>query len=160
VSDGELQDRSGVRVPPPLYYLAAIFAGVILQRLWPLPLVTPALAPMLRSIGIVLIVISLTLGGVAFGLFRRAGTSPNPMRPSSTIVDRGPYAFTRNPMYLGFSGIVAGIALIMNSAWMLVMVPLVMLVVTRQVILKEEAYLARKFGAPYVEYLERVRRWL
>ena len=82
------------------------------------------------------------------------------MRPTRTIVVKGPYRFTRNPMYVALSVAYLGIALIINSVWSLVFLPFVVLLVDRYVIHREESYLVRKFGTEYDAYRGRVRRWL
>jgi protein-S-isoprenylcysteine O-methyltransferase Ste14 len=81
-------------------------------------------------------------------------------RPTTTIVEKGPYRFTRNPMYLAMSCAYLGLALVLNNLWALVLLPFVVLVVDRFVIRREESYLTAKFGDPYREYCARVRRWL
>jgi protein-S-isoprenylcysteine O-methyltransferase Ste14 len=54
----------------------------------------------------------------------------------------------------------AGIASIVNSLWAMLLLPVVLTVITRGVIEREERYLERKFGDEYVSYKKRVRRWL
>jgi protein-S-isoprenylcysteine O-methyltransferase Ste14 len=80
--------------------------------------------------------------------------------PTTTIVQTGPYRFTRNPIYLGmFLGLV-GLAIGFDSLWLLgTLVPFA-LVIRYGVVAREEAYLERKFGDVYCHYRARVRRWL
>jgi protein-S-isoprenylcysteine O-methyltransferase Ste14 len=63
-------------------------------------------------------------------------------------------------MYLGFTLIYLGVSVWINALWPIVLLPLVLLVMQRGVIHREEAYLERRFGAAYREYRARVRRWL
>jgi len=93
-------------------------------------------------------------------LFRRAGTTPNPTKPTTALVLRGPYRFTRNPMYLGFAALYLGVTLLVNSLWPLLLFPAVVGLVQGRVIAREEAYLEAKFGNEYRAYKMRVRRWL
>src|SRR5207249_4132055 len=93
-------------------------------------------------------------------LFRRAGTTPNPAKPTSALVIWGPYRFTRNPMYVGMATLYCGGTLLLNDPWPLAFLPLVMALVQRRVIAREEAYLERKFGDVYRAYKARVRRWI
>jgi protein-S-isoprenylcysteine O-methyltransferase Ste14 len=80
--------------------------------------------------------------------------------PTTTIVDTGPYRFTRNPIYLGiFLGLV-GLAIAFDSLWPLVTLVPFTLVIRYGVVAREEAYLERKFGHAYRRYRSRVRRWL
>jgi protein-S-isoprenylcysteine O-methyltransferase Ste14 len=92
--------------------------------------------------------------------FRAAGTSPDPHEPTTTIATAGPYRFTRNPMYLGMTLILGGLAFLGNALWPLVAVVPVVWWIQTQVIAKEEAYLEAKFGAEYLALKARVRRWL
>ena len=82
------------------------------------------------------------------------------MEPTTAIVVHGPYRFTRNPMYVSLVGLYAGVTLFVNSAWPLILLPAVVLLVQRQVIAREEAYLEAKFGEEYRAYKARVRRWI
>jgi protein-S-isoprenylcysteine O-methyltransferase Ste14 len=54
----------------------------------------------------------------------------------------------------------AGIAVRRNALWMIVMLPLVVYVMQREVIEREERYLERTFGEEYLGYRRRVRRWV
>src|SRR3989449_10916364 len=74
-------------------------------------------------------------------LFRRAGTTPNPTKPTSALVIWGPYRFTRNPMYVGMATLYVGGTLLLNDLWPLALLPVVIALVQRRVIAKEEAYL-------------------
>ncbi len=91
---------------------------------------------------------------------RAVGTSPNPARPTTALTIAGPYRFTRNPMYLAFALMSAGVAAVANALWPLLLVPVIVLVIQRVAILPEERYLAAKFGAEYLAFKARVPRWL
>jgi protein-S-isoprenylcysteine O-methyltransferase Ste14 len=79
---------------------------------------------------------------------------------ASTIVVEGPYRFTRNPLYVASALIYAGIAVRLNGLWAALLLPLVLGVVDRGVIEREERYLERKFGEEYLRYKAQVRRWI
>ncbi|HDS1779849.1 TPA: isoprenylcysteine carboxylmethyltransferase family protein [Pseudomonas putida] len=96
----------------------------------------------------------------AAGLFRRLGTNIPPSRPTTLIATTGPYRWTRNPMYLGMALVYAGIAVCFDGAIALALLPLVLIVIQRQVIAREERYLEAKFGDDYRRYKAKVRRWL
>jgi protein-S-isoprenylcysteine O-methyltransferase Ste14 len=153
------QDSAGVKAPPPLIFLGilAILAGF--DRLvfgGALPL-----APTWRHLlGGLCLVAAAALLLAAIGLFRRAGTRPEPWKPTSAIVSSGVYGFTRNPMYLGMALAYAGLALLFDSLLALLGLPLVVVIIDRAVIAREERYLAAKFGEEYLAYRARVRRWL
>jgi protein-S-isoprenylcysteine O-methyltransferase Ste14 len=152
-------DHAGIRVPPPLIFLGLVVVGPLLDRL--LGLAPFALARPLQ-VGLVLVLVAAGLALVLAAIrgFASAGTRVEPWAPSSAIVSDGIYRFTRNPMYLGMTLVMLGLALIIGSPASLALVALAVLIVDRFVIRREEAYLERKFGDPYRAYRAKVRRWL
>jgi protein-S-isoprenylcysteine O-methyltransferase Ste14 len=92
--------------------------------------------------------------------FRRMGTTPEPNGTATALLTTGPFRFTRNPLYLGLSGLLAGFGLLLDSAWVLLGVPLLVLLLDRLVIVREEARLGAQFGEAYGAYRRHVRRWL
>ena len=152
-------DTPGVRVLPPLIYAGLFAVGYAVHR--PLPVrLWGEPPPVARLVGWGLVASGVLLAAGAVVLFRRAGTTPNPTRPTTALVIHGPYRFTRNPMYLGLGLCYLGATLLVNSVWPLALFPALIVLVRRCVIAPEEAYLARKFGAEYRAYQARVRRWL
>jgi protein-S-isoprenylcysteine O-methyltransferase Ste14 len=155
--DAHKTDSAGVKMPPPLIYLAGLIIGLLADR-W---------LPNLR----VPVVISRTVGGLVLGLgmalaawamyaFRRMGTTIRPDRPVAALANAGPYRFTRNPMYLSLAITYTGLAILGQSLWALLILPLVLLVIRYKVIAREEAYLERHFGESYTNYRARVPRWI
>ncbi len=152
-------DTSGVWFPPPIIYAGGFAAGygahrLLPIRLWPQPTAVESL------LGWGLIVVGVLLALSSAYLFRRAGTTPNPAKPTSALVLWGPYRFTRNPMYVGMAILYLGGTLLLNDPWPLAFLPVVMALVRRYVIAREEAYLESKFGDEYRAYKARVRRWI
>ena len=150
-------DHPGVRVPPPALYALAVFVGYLLNHRWPLPIgggaSVQALAWLLFGAWLVLTVSSI-------GNFRRSRTSIVPIRPATTLVIAGPYRLTRNPMYVGLAVLTVALGLFLDSWWLIVLLVPVLFVVRAFVIAPEARYLERRFGADYVAYTRRVRRWL
>jgi protein-S-isoprenylcysteine O-methyltransferase Ste14 len=151
------QTSSGVRIFPPAIHIVAIALGFLLQ--WAAPLrMGDAWRPVMLA-GYVLLAIALAIIVWTAILMSQAGTTPNPTRPTTALVIRGPFHFTRNPMYLAWELIVVGVGLAANAPWVIVMAVPAALVTRRLVIDKEERYLETKFGAEYLDYKARVRRW-
>jgi len=75
------------------------------------------------------------------------------------LIQSGPFGYTRNPFYLAASACYLGIALYVNSFWLLAMLLPTLAVITKGVIEREERYLERKFGSEYFRYKQSVRRW-
>jgi protein-S-isoprenylcysteine O-methyltransferase Ste14 len=111
------------------------------------------LATLLGAAGVVLLI----AGNVTF---RRSGTTPNPYRPSTTVVSSGIFGFTRNPMYVAFLALVAAVAVGKNTLWGLVALVALFAVLHFGVVKREERYLSAKFGATYDQYKQTVRRWI
>ena len=92
--------------------------------------------------------------------FGRARTAINPHHSASQLVTHGPYRFTRNPMYTGLTIAYLGGSALVDSAWPIIALPIVLLILVKTVISREEMYLADAFGAEYRGYVARVRRWV
>jgi protein-S-isoprenylcysteine O-methyltransferase Ste14 len=151
------QDRPGIPIAPPLLFVLPILASLALEWLVPTSLVHGALRWILGAL-IFIAGIALNVGG--FITQKRAGTDPIPFNPSTRIVAHGFYRFTRNPMYIGFALWTLGLAILVDSAWMLLALPSGLVLIDRIVITREERYLERKFGEEYLTYKRRVRRWI
>ena len=81
-------------------------------------------------------------------------------KPTTLIVTNGPFRFTRNPVYIGMLLGQTAVAIAFENFWVLAMLVPFYLVIRFGVVAREEAYLERKFGAVYLGYKSRVRRWL
>ena len=141
---------------PPFVYLVAIALGMGLERLVPLPFFPRALNV---AVGAVLGVIAMALFMVSVRNFHAAGTAVPANKPTTAIVRTGPYRFSRNPIYLAFSLLQLGIAIWVNSLWLLATLAAALALI-HVVIAREEQYLERKFGTEYLAYKASVRRWL
>lgn len=146
--------RPATILPPPLVYVFALWAAWMLGRHLPLPLFT------WKTGGWLLVAFgSVLLLWAAFTMFRHR-TTVNPYAGVSVLVCKGPFAFSRNPIYLGDSLIYFGVTLIWGSLWPLLFYPLVWAAIRYGVIRNEEAHLLAKFGDVYADYCKRVRRWI
>ena len=151
------RDAPGIIAPPPLIYLAAVGLGFALDAALPSGSVP---APLRWAAGPALVVAGITLQATFIAAFVRARTNVDPYKPTKAIVTGGPYRLTRNPGYLGFALIVAGIALMTERLWMFAALALAVVVMDRGVIVREERYLERKFGEEYLSYKRSARRWI
>ena len=144
-------------IPPPLYYGAGFAAGLLLDRLMPLPIggrpATAVTGMVVGGLGLVL-----NFAGVA-GVIRHR-TTIVPHHPVATLITSGAYRLSRNPMYTGLAITHLGGALLVGSWWPFVLLPPAMFAVARLAIEPEEQYLHAMFGETYAGYRARVRRWL
>jgi protein-S-isoprenylcysteine O-methyltransferase Ste14 len=142
---------------PPVVYLVSIAVGSLLEFAWPLPFLPHALS---TALGILLVVAAVMLFIGSVGKFRAAGTPVPGNKPTTAIVQSGPYRFSRNPIYLAFSLLHLGIAIWINSLWLIATLIASLGVMACLVIPREEQYLERRFGAEYLDYKKSVRRWI
>ena len=150
-------DTAGVIAPPPLIFVAGLVVGFGLEALLP-GVDLPALIEW--GLGGLLVVAGLGLLLSFNTSFSRKGTAVEPWKPTTAIVTTGPYRFTRNPAYLGMALTYVGIAVMSSAVWVLLPLPIVLAVIDRGVIAREERYLDRKFGEEYLGYKRGVRRWI
>jgi len=153
----EEPDAPGVIVFPPLLFGGALLVGLLVDWAWP---VHPLPHTISRIAGALVLVASIALARWAERAMHHAGTNVRPDRPTLAIVSSGPFRYSRNPLYIASTGLVAAIALLFDAAAPLVLLVPVLLVVRYGVIAREERYLEAKFGEPYRAYMERVRRWI
>ncbi len=156
-ADSHVTDHAGVRLPPPLIYIAIFGIGLLLQHLAPLPFLPPLPA---RVVAVALLGCYALLFGWSYRLFRRTHNSLVTIRQAAELVVSGPYRFTRNPMYLSLVCLYGALACWFGVTWALLLVPILVLVVQHVVIAREESYLERRFGEAYRQYRARVRRWI
>lgn len=155
----DTEKGASVRFPPPL-----VFVGFTLAALPIHGFVLPLLAPM----GLILRVVAGTLIGslglalllTSFGHFKRTGQDVKPWSPTPEIVSRGPYRFSRNPMYVGLCALQMGLGLASSNLWIVLLALPALAVVHFIAVRPEEAYLESKFGEGYLSYKSSVRRYL
>jgi protein-S-isoprenylcysteine O-methyltransferase Ste14 len=160
-ANAPVPDHSQVVVFPPVIPLTGFLLGVLLERLQPIgPSIPAPLRTGMRGLGAVLF--CLGAAGFAWMVFtmKRARTPVHNSATPTTLVETGPFQWTRNPMYLFGSIAYAGLACLLVEPWSLALVPAVLATTHYGVVLREEALLDRRFGAAYGRYKGRVRRWL
>ena len=142
---------------PPFIYVGAIEIGLLVHFVWPVRIVPPAIGV---PLGCTAVLIAMALFFWSVRTFGAAGTPVPGNRPTTAIVRTGPYRFSRNPIYLAFSLLQLGVALWVNSVWVLVtLVPAVALM-SFVVIPREEHHLESRFSSDDSPYKATVRRWL
>ena len=142
---------------PPLVFLTSLVSGAVMHLAMPLPFLPATLAV---ALGVPLVAVAIALFSYSVAQFRAAGTPVPARKPTTVIVRTGPYHFSRNPIYLAFSVFQLGIAISVNSVWLLATLVGAVALIHYVVIPREEQYLERKFGAQYSDYKAAVRRWL
>jgi len=146
-----------IRLHPPIIYAISILSGIGLDNTWRLPM-PYGIHGTLYS-GITLGILFLIAGWSLFR-FNHAGTDVRPDKPDNALITSGPYRYTRNPLYIALTLAQVSVALWYNNLWILLLVVPSLIVITRYAIAREERYLEKLFGQQYLDYKQRVRRWL
>ena len=149
-------DHPDLPVKPPIIFVIALAAGVAIHWVWPMS----ARPASWGFLGIGVSVLAIALIEWASFTFRRSGTNVVPWKPAVTVVSLGPYALSRNPIYVGFALFQVGLGLWTNRLAVVLMVIPAIIATNMLVIAREERYLEGKFGGVYLDYKRRVRRWV
>lgn len=157
IMKSEEQSGTGIKLPPPVIYLAALIIGVVLDYVWPFSSIPVTWGDV---IGSVLILASILLVPTVLIRFKKAGTTFDVRKSATTLITNGPYRFSRNPAYISLTLLYLGLGAVFNNAWILVLVIPVLLIMDSWIVRKEEHHLEEKFGEEYLQYKSSVRRWL
>ncbi len=145
-------------VATPMAFLSIPFiVALVVHFIYPVRILP---SPLAQYGGLGTIVVSIALSAWSVTEMRKVGASPDAYRPPSALVASGPFRLSQNPIYLSFVLIYAGVGLIVNSFWMLLLLPVVIFGLTRGIIIRDERFLEGIFGDEYRNYRARVRRWL
>ena len=153
-----MTDAPAYRIWPPIALGGPLVIGVLLTVVAGDPFFPPADGA--RVVGGILVVVFAVWNGWALAVMAAHRTALLPGGATRVVLDRGPFRFSRNPLYVGLIVLDVALALIWPSVWALILVPVGVGLLTWGAILPEERYLTDKFGADYDDYRRRVRRWL
>ncbi len=149
-------DHPDLPIKPPLIFVIALAIGFAAHRIRPVH----ARPAEWGGLGRIFCLLAGALVLWTLWTLKRHRTDVRPWKPTTAIATDGPFALTRNPIYLGFALMQVGVGLWTDRLAVVLMVIPAIVATNNLVIAREEAYLARKFGTPYEDYLTRVRRWL
>ncbi len=152
-----VSDNADVMVLPPFVYGVAFVLGSVIHFLFPIVFLPTNPG---RWLGVPLILAAGLIVASAFRALGRARTAFDVRQPTTTIVTDGPFRYSRNPMYLSLTLLYMGLAVLINSLWILLLILPVLSVIQNGVVKREEQYLERKFGEAYLRYRAQVRRWI
>jgi protein-S-isoprenylcysteine O-methyltransferase Ste14 len=153
-----MADAPAYRIWPPVALGVPLLVGLAITAGAGDPIALPV--GVSRSVATVLLVAFALWNGWAIALMARHRTALLPGGSTRTILDRGPFRVSRNPLSLCLIALSVALALLWPSFWALALTPLGIAALWWGAILPEERYLSAKFGAEYDAYRARVRRWL
>jgi len=153
------KDHAQVKTIPPLIPLTFIvFAWLIDRYVYALPI------PLLANIQLIIAYIMMTVASVFFAFslyfFLKTRQNPEPHTPTNALYIGGVFKITRNPIYLGFLVAQVVVAIKLNNLYIILSLPFVFWLLNKWVIEPEEIYLEQLFGQEYLDYKQKVRRWL
>ena len=145
------------KIPPPI---VALISGLIISS--SSAFITPFGFFGHKFFALIFLILCFTLLIMSIKKFHREETTINPLKPeqASKLLTTGTYAFSRNPMYLGLTGILIGIFLFLGSWFGIVIIPIFVIYITKYQIKPEEYTMNKKFGGQYQSYCNKVRRWI
>lgn len=158
-TEKDAKDHPQIAAHPPVFFGIVLVAGFLLHKLFPLAIVSNP-GTLSKVMAGLLFVISGIVMVSTTRLMLRKKTDPRPDRPTSAIVTEGFFRYSRNPLYVSLMLVYAGIGIYANSLCILLLLPVLLLALERGVVVREEAYLERKFGEEYLRYKNNVRRWI
>ena len=153
-------DHPKVIVFPPLVLATTVALAIALQWLMPLLFLSNIDRTWRITIGAAIFAVGLSICLIARRALISHGTNVNPLRPTTALATEGIFNWTRNPIYVGGTTVMIGIALVFALDWLLALIVPSVLVLHFAVVKREEEYLARKFDEEYRRYTTRVPRYL
>jgi protein-S-isoprenylcysteine O-methyltransferase Ste14 len=153
-------DRPNTIPWPPIIYISAAVLGVVAQRFWSLPWVGGNLGLVTQVLGAALAIAALSLDVATFATFLKHKTTVMPNKAATNLITSGPFAWSRNPIYVANTALVLGAGLYFGNWWLAGLAFVAAFTTQKLAIEREERHLAAKFGAPWESYASRVRRWL
>ncbi len=145
---------------PPVIYATAILLGALSGYVLPLPWPLSPFSDFLFGIGFMLIALALLIDFNAMRIMHRHKTTIMPNKAADHLVSTGPFAFSRNPIYVANTMLTIGAGLMSGIIWFIPLAFLAAIITQKMAIEREEAHLASKFGKNWRDYTHKVRRWL
>lgn len=150
------KDNPGVIARPPRLYVSALTIGALVDWAWPAAVIPTTYQ---YSLGAISVAAGLTILIQSMRQFRSAGTNVPTSEPTTALVTDGAYPYSRNPIYVGLSFLYVGLALAIDSLWIVALLAPLLIVMRYGVIGREERYLEGKFGQAYADFKQRTPRW-
>jgi protein-S-isoprenylcysteine O-methyltransferase Ste14 len=157
--DGDWRERPNVVPWPPIVFIGAVAVAVVLEYLLPLGGVLPA-SGAVRLTGAAAMLAGIALDVAAMLEMHRAKANIQPHRAATFLVTTGPFALSRNPIYLGNTVLIAGAGFAFGNPWMVLMAVAIIRLVSVLAVRREEAHLAARFGEAWAAYAKRTPRWI
>ena len=151
---------AGVIMRPPFLFIGALLLGFVLDHVLAFQFPLPRGDLMHRIVASCLILMGVAVFAASVRNFTRAATPVPGNKPTRVLVTTGIHGWSRNPIYVGMFLVYCGIGTAVRSPSILLLALPLAIIIRYGVVAREEAYLERRFGDAYRDYMARVRRWL
>ena len=145
------------RILPPVWFFGAI---LVMVAIWYGVPGTQVAGNLHLYAGIGLMAVGISFAVYGKKQFDHAGTPVRPFTKSSALVMSGPFRFSRNPMYLAMVVVLIGVGLALGKIAPFAVIPIFIMWIRSRFIRYEEQIMEARFGAAYLDYKNRVRRWI
>ncbi len=145
-----------VSILPPTYLFIFLILSIFFHFLFPILIISDVY----RFFGVIFVVMGILLNIWADNIFKKEGTTVKPNKIPSRLVTKGPFQFSRHPMYLGSVLILLGVSITLGSVSSFFSPLMMFLVLEKKFIPLEEHQMKKQFGEKYLIYKKNVRRWL
>jgi protein-S-isoprenylcysteine O-methyltransferase Ste14 len=142
---------------PPIYLLVSILIMIALHFIFP---VLKMISFPWNCLGLIPLLLGLVINIITDKTFKKHNTTIKPFQESTALITDGVFSLSRNPMYLGFGFDLLGIVVLMGSLSPYIVVLAFMVLMDIVFVRTEERMLENTFGAGWVEYKKKVRRWI
>jgi protein-S-isoprenylcysteine O-methyltransferase Ste14 len=146
-------------IPPPVIFFVFLILGYAANRIMPVDLIFSAW-PVRLLVGMPILLISGIIAITASIIMMKNKTAINYYKPTTKFLLIGPFSFTRNPLYLSFLLFMCGTAVMKNSLWYMILLVIMFFIFNFGIVAREERYLTECFGDEYIQYKNKVRRWI
>ncbi|VAW39814.1 Putative protein-S-isoprenylcysteine methyltransferase [hydrothermal vent metagenome] len=154
-----IKDSAKVKTIPPLVPLAFIIISWLIDK-YVYPLAIPIPANVQSILAYFFMFDAVILFSFSLYFFFKTKQNPVPQTPTNALYTGGIFRITRNPMYLGFLVAQVVVAIYLNNFYVIISLPVVWWLLNKWAIEPEEVYLEQIFGQKYLDYKQKVRRWL
>lgn len=144
---------------PPVLFVVAFLASIVLAVFVPLPWIGPPLSDLLFAAGWLVAAAAVAIFVMAIRTMRAAQTTVMPTKAADHLVTAGPFSFSRNPIYLADAMLMFAVGFIAGSLWFILLGIVAAIATQKLAIEPEEKHLALRFGKKYRDYQKKVRRW-
>ncbi len=151
-----MTEQTHPKILPPHVAISSLILVTILHYLIP----TPVIPKPFNYFGILFFILGLAVLFWSFGMFRKKETPILPGQKPTALVIEGPYKFTRNPMYLGVATALLGVAVYLGDLLAFLAPTIFFAFVSIKFIPREEKLMENLFGKKYINYRNKVRRWI